>query len=76
MEVDAVWPAQRLIVELDGYAFHRDRASFERDRERDAKLQLSGYRVLRITHRRLESEPAAVTGALRALLCTDHGAPG
>jgi hypothetical protein len=32
--------------------------------------------VLRITHRRLESEPAAVTGALRALLCTDHGAPG
>jgi hypothetical protein len=37
--VDAVWPAQQLIVELDGYAFHGTRAAFERDRARDAELQ-------------------------------------
>jgi hypothetical protein len=68
LEVDAVWPASRLVVELDGFAYHRDRAAFERDRERDAILQLAGYRVLRFTHRRMESEPAAVIGALRGLL--------
>jgi len=67
-EVDAVWLAERLVVELDGYAFHRTRRTFEADRIRDAALQLAGYRVLRITHRRLDSEPAAVLEAVRTLL--------
>ena len=31
-EVDLLWPAQRLIVEVDGFAFHSTRAAFERDR--------------------------------------------
>lgn len=70
-EVDALWREQRLIVELDGYAFHGDRASFERDRTRDATLQLAGYRVLRVTHRRLETEPAAVADTVRSLLAQE-----
>jgi very-short-patch-repair endonuclease len=68
LEVDFVWPSQRLVVELDGYAFHRDRGSFERDRRRDARLQLAGYRVVRVTHRRLAEEPEAVVAELRVLL--------
>jgi hypothetical protein len=68
LEVDAVWPDQRLVVELDGHAFHHTRAAFERDRLRDATLQLAGYRVLRVTHRRLEREPATVAETVRALL--------
>ena len=68
LEVDVLWQDHCLVVELDGFAFHGDRASFERDRARDAKLQLAGYRVLRITHRRLQFEPAAVIEALRNLL--------
>lgn len=67
-EVDALWARQRLVVELDGFAFHRHRAAFERDRARDAALQAAGYRVVRFTHRRLEQDPAAVAGQLRALL--------
>jgi hypothetical protein len=67
-EVDALWPRERLIVELDGYAFHRTRGAFERDRLRDSDLQLAGYRVLRITSRRLEREPAVVAETVRALL--------
>jgi very-short-patch-repair endonuclease len=67
-EVDALWPEQRLVVELDGYAFHGARAAFERDRVRDAAIQLAGYRVLRVTHRRLAAEPGAVAEAVRALL--------
>jgi hypothetical protein len=71
-EVDALWREQRLVVELDGFAFHGARLAFERDRMRDAAIQLAGYRVLRVTHRRLEAEPGAVAGTVRALL---DGAP-
>ena len=48
-EVDALWPAQRVVVELDGFAYHRTRLDRERDAERDADLELAGYRVLRLT---------------------------
>ena len=67
-EVDALWRDQRLIVELDGYLFHGTRLAFERDRERDARLQLAGYRVLRVTSRRLDREPDAIAAAVRSLL--------
>ncbi len=32
--VDLHWPAQALVVEVDGFAFHGGRAAFERDRRR------------------------------------------
>ena len=67
-EVDFLWPAERLIVEIDGYAFHSSRAAFERDRLRDADLQALGYRVLRLTWRRLTEEPSAVVAAIAAAL--------
>lgn len=66
-EVDCLWPRARLVVELDSYAFHRGRASFERDRARDAALQLAGYRVVRITDRMLE-QPDDLVGNLRHLI--------
>ena len=53
-EVDALWPAARLIVELDSWEFHSHRAAFERDRARDADSLLAGYRTIRVTHRRLD----------------------
>jgi hypothetical protein len=34
-EVDAHYPDQRVILEVDDYATHGDRASFQRDRDRD-----------------------------------------
>lgn len=67
-EVDAYWAPQRLVAELDGFAYHRHRAAFERDRARDAALQAAGYRIVRLTHRRLEAEGDAVATELRALL--------
>lgn len=48
----------RLVVEVDGYAFHGDRASFERDRMRDARLVRLGLLVLRVSYRQLESGEA------------------
>ena len=70
LEVDFVWHEQRLAVELDSREFHLTPAAFERDRMRDAALQLTGYRVVRITHRRLANEPAEVAEVLRSLLGT------
>jgi len=67
-EVDALWPAAKLIVELDSWEHHGHRAAFERDRARDPKLLLAGYRTIRITHRRLDSEARQVAAELRALL--------
>ncbi|MGI8461980.1 MAG: DUF559 domain-containing protein [Solirubrobacterales bacterium] len=67
-DVDALFADRKLIVELDGAAAHRTRSRFESDRVRDAKLQIAGYRVVRITWRRLRDEPAEVAADLRALL--------
>ena len=58
--VDFAWPEHRLIVELDGFAFHSDHEAFEDDRKRDTDLQKKGWRVLRITYRRLHDDPAGV----------------
>lgn len=67
-EVDCVWPEAKLVVELDGHAFHATRRSFERDRVRDRALQLAGYRVVRITYRELHTNRNALADDLRALL--------
>jgi Protein of unknown function (DUF559) len=72
IEVDALWRDRRLIVELDGFAYHRSRAAFERDRARDRHLQLAGYRVLRLTHHMLTKDAAAVASAVRSLLGDRH----
>jgi very-short-patch-repair endonuclease len=67
-EVDALWLRQKLIVELDGRAFHDHADAFEHDRARDATLLAAGYRVMRITWARLRQDPAAEAATLRALL--------
>ena len=72
-EVDAYWPKHRLVVEMDSWEFHHHRAAFERDRARDATMQAAAYRVIRLTHRRLEREPAAIASQLRALLAVEAG---
>jgi very-short-patch-repair endonuclease len=68
LEVDAYWPAHRLIVEVDGCRYHATRQAFERDRKKDAALTAAGYRVVRITWRRLRYEPYSVSAQLGALL--------
>lgn len=67
-EVDALWPAAKLIVELDSWEFHSDRAAFERDRTRDTKLLIAGYRTIRVTHRRLDREAGQLAAEIRQLL--------
>src|SRR5438105_15865217 len=37
-EIDAYFPVERVIVELDGWHFHNDRTAFGRDRDQDATM--------------------------------------
>jgi very-short-patch-repair endonuclease len=69
-EVDFLWREQRAIVETDGHAAHGTRAAFERDRVKDAELTAAGWRVVRITERRLLIQPQAVAAQLFRLLRT------
>jgi very-short-patch-repair endonuclease len=67
-EVDFLWRKERLVVEVDGFGFHSSRASFERDRLRDAELQASGVRVMRVTWRQLtRTRDATLARIARAL---------
>ena len=66
--VDCVWPASKLVAELDSRAYHNTPRSFERDRVRDAILQRHGFRVLRVTRRRLEHAAADVLDDVGALI--------
>jgi hypothetical protein len=59
-EVDFAWPDERLIVEADGWRYHRTRKAFEDDRRRDQLLALAGWHVLRFTWRQIVEEPAEV----------------
>lgn len=70
---DFLWTDQRLVVEVDGYEFHRDRAAFERDRRRDQILTAAGYRVIRITWRQLCDQPLAVIARLAQALIAPSG---
>jgi Protein of unknown function (DUF559) len=67
-EVDAYWPSHRLVVEMDSWEYHGHRAAFEHDRARDAAMQAAGYRVIRLTHRQLESEAPRISTQLHKLL--------
>jgi very-short-patch-repair endonuclease len=67
-EVDAVWEAQRVVVELDGWAHHSGRQAAVRDREKTNRLQLAGFVVLRFLHGDLVARPAHVASAIRGAL--------
>jgi very-short-patch-repair endonuclease len=66
--VDFLWRDPRLIVETDGYRFHRGRAAFEDDRARDLGLRALGFEVLRLSYRQVKEEPGRVAAALRIAL--------
>jgi hypothetical protein len=72
-ELDARWPEQRLVVELDGFATHGTREAFERDRARDRALQVAGWRVVRVTWRQLTTEPDEIAAQLALLLADRRG---
>ena len=66
--VDAIWHDQRVIVELDGYEFHKLPRDLRNDNARTRKLVLAGYRVIRFVWDDVVGNPGGVAAAVSALL--------
>ena len=64
VEVDFVWRDAWLVVEVDGYRYHRSPSAFETDRERDVMLAVAGWQVLRFTWTQLTTRAAWVARAV------------
>jgi very-short-patch-repair endonuclease len=63
-EVDFLWRDAKLVVELDGYAYHSTRAAFTADRARDRYLTSRGFTVLRFADEEVEAAPDALRSRL------------
>ncbi len=65
-DLDAASEDVELAVELDGAAFHGSREQREKDLRRDAALAAAGWVVIRFSHQRLTTEPAACRAEIEA----------
>lgn len=66
--VDIAFPNERVAVEVDGWAFHSDQRTFQRDRARQNAIALSGWQVLRFTWLDLTEHPQRVIAEIAAAL--------
>jgi very-short-patch-repair endonuclease len=66
--VDFHWPAQRVVVESDGWEAHGTRAAFHADRAATNALQLAGPIVLRFIYADLAHRPREVADQIRTAL--------
>jgi very-short-patch-repair endonuclease len=67
-EVDALWPAHRLAVELDSLEFHRTRAAMRRDYDKALALTAAGLHVLRLDWEQVTTGAAGTAQTLQRLL--------
>jgi very-short-patch-repair endonuclease len=56
-EVDFYWPDLGLVVETDGWRYHRTPAAQARDALRDQTHTAAGLTTLRFSHRQVRDEP-------------------
>jgi Protein of unknown function (DUF559) len=66
---DLLWPAERVVVELDGLEHCRPE-QYDADRVRDVQLQLDGYAVLRFTNARVMHDIQAIAAQIEHLIRT------
>ncbi|PVZ08016.1 endonuclease domain-containing protein [Actinomycetospora cinnamomea] len=66
--LDLAFPTARVVVEVDGWAYHRDLPAFRRDQARQNALVLAGWTVLRVNWHDLEADPDAVLATITAAI--------
>ena len=67
-EVDFLFPDQRVVVETDGWRYHGDRISRRRDADKQAVLEASGFRVIRLTWDQVKDQPDQTVRRIGRLL--------
>lgn len=65
---DFLWPAARLIVEVDGRRHHARHRAFEHDRRRDRRLALAGFETRRYAATEITRDAERVIREVRAFL--------
>ena len=73
-EADFYWATHRIVVEIDGFAYHTAPAAQQRDRHRDSSLGAAGIRVLRFTWADLTLRREATLA--KVAMALGHGADG
>jgi hypothetical protein len=68
IETDFHWPHERLVVEVDGWEFHKERPQFEEDRRRGLVHIAGGYDVVRVSALQVEHTPELVVRSLSRYL--------
>lgn len=63
--VDLIWPAGKVVVEVDGFRHHSSQQSFSADRRRDYELLISGIVVLRLPHDEVIDDPEVAIEKIR-----------
>jgi very-short-patch-repair endonuclease len=63
--VDFAWLQARLIVEADGFEFHRDRSDYRKDRRRANAYCRADWRLLRFSWEDVLYDPEYVIEAVR-----------
>jgi very-short-patch-repair endonuclease len=66
--IDLAFPAERVAVELDGWAWHVDAVRFQNDRDKQNPLVAAGWTVLRLTWHDVHDRPDDVVAQIRAAL--------
>jgi len=66
--VDLAYPALMLAIEIDSWAYHQWRSSFDRDRAKRNDLTLLGYAVLQVTDGMTNAEIVDLVGRALATL--------
>ncbi|MBJ7287900.1 DUF559 domain-containing protein [Williamsia sp.] len=66
--VDVMFAEQKVIVEIDGMAFHSDAEAFQHDRTRQNVLVANGWTILRFTWADLTDRPHHVVAQIRAIV--------
>jgi hypothetical protein len=66
--VDALFVRERVIIELDGYRYHSDPATFRSDRARDRDHLADGYVTVRITWDRIHETAIHEAAQLHRIL--------
>jgi very-short-patch-repair endonuclease len=64
-KVDVAFPKPKVAIETDGWAFHSSQEDFQNDRERQNKIALLGWQVLRFTWLDLTEYPQRVLAEIR-----------